>query len=488
MLGDTREEVPLGGRDPIVKSCRAWKAAGGEASRRGLARVARACSRRTRDRRAVPGRSRGGDRPLTVRHALAWLVVPAFLLAGCGTDVGEPKQALAAGNQARRQGSLREALEQFRRAVEQAPASREAQTQRGELAEILGEFDEAMEAYDAAARIAPSAARIHRVGALAERMGDTDTALEWYRASLASLLVPRSDPRIEWIASFFLRPDVPRQRVAEDLFRALVVSGDRDGATNLARSEGWLRAGTDFCRDQHAGISGETRALLAMLIHPDTADCLLPLGRVLAESGRVRLARLVLQDRLKNSHEQDVREEAEALLQRRLPVQDVAMLAESLAIAGDTLQSQFQKPLEAIEVYQKAIAADPGFSWPYGDIGNVLVKLGEDGKAIEWFRKAVAIDPNQWMAQFNLGWAAFRLTRYDEARVALGKAVALAPGDANAHFGLGLALLNLGLEADGTRELQAAVRLDPTLMDGRTALGRGAEKKPSRDSKPSGAR
>jgi tetratricopeptide (TPR) repeat protein len=319
-------------------------------------------------------------------------------------------------------------------------------------------------------------------------MGDTDAALEWFRASLAGLPVPWSDPRIEWIASLFLRPDVPRQRVAEDLFRVLVVSGDREGATNLARSEGWLRPGTDFCRDQHTGISRETRALLAMLIHPDTADCLLPLGRALAESGRVRLARLVLQDRLKNSQEQDVRDEAETLLQRRLPAHDVPMLAESLVIAGDTLQSQFQKPLEAMELYQKAIAADPGFSWPYGNIGNVLVKLGEDGKAIEWFRKAVAVDPNQWMAQFNLGWAAFRLARYDEARVALGKAVALAPGDANAHFGLGLALLNLGLEADGTRELQAAVRLDPTLMDGRASLSRGAEKKPPRDSKRSGAR
>jgi tetratricopeptide (TPR) repeat protein len=412
----------------------------------------------------------------------------ACLAAGCGTDSGEAKQALTAGNQARMQGSLREALEHYRRAAEQAPSSHQAQTQRGEVAEILGEFDEALEAYEAAARLAPSAARIQRVGALAERMGESEVALEWFRASLAGLRTPWPDPRIERIASFLMRPDVPRQRVAEDLFRALVVSGDRGGATELARGEGWLRPGADFCREQPTRISRETRGLLAMLTHPDTADCLLPLGRALAEGGHVRLARLVLKDRLQNSPDQEIRDEAATLLQRRLPAHDVPMLAESLVIAGDTLQNQFQKRQEALEIYQKAIAADPGFSWPYTNIGNVLVKLGDDAKAIEWFRKAVAIDPNQWMAQFNLGWAAFRLDRYDEARAALGQAVTLSPGDANAHFGLGLTLLKLGLEAEGTREMQAAVRLDPTILDGRASPGRGPEKKPPRASKPSGAR
>jgi tetratricopeptide (TPR) repeat protein len=425
---------------------------------------------------------------MTVRLALAWLAVMACLVAGCGTEACEAKQTLAAGRHARMEGSLREALDHFRRAVEQAPTSHEAQTQRGEVAETLGEFDEALEAYEAAARLAPSAARIHRVGVLAERMGNTDVALEWLRASLAGLPASWSDPRIQRMASFLLRLDVRRERVAEDLFQALVESGDRGGATDLARSEGWLREGTDYCRDRSMRISREARALLAMLIHPETADCLLPLGRALAESGHVRLARLVLKDRVQNSQDQEVREEAETLLQRRLPAHDVPMLAESLAMAGDTLQNTYQQPLEALEAYQKAIAADPGFVWPYSNTGNVLVKLGEDGRAIEWFRKAVAMDPNQWMAQFNLGWAAFRLHRYEEARAALGRAVALAPGDANAHFGLGLALLNLGLEAEGTRELQVAVRLDPTLLDGRTSLSRGPEKKPPRDSKPSGAR
>ncbi len=425
---------------------------------------------------------------MAVSHALTWLAVMACLVAGCWTEASEAEQTLTAGRHARTEGSLREALEHFRRAVEQAPSSHEAQTQRGEVAEILGEFDEALEAYEAAARLAPSAARIHRVGALAERMGNTDVALEWLRASLAGLPTSWADPRIERIASLLLRLEVRRERVAEDLFQALVESGDRGGATDLARSEGWLQGETDYCRDRPMRISRKTRALLAMMIHPETADCLLPLSRALAESGHVRLARLVLRDRIQNSPDEEVREEAEALLQRRLPAHDVPMLAESLVMVGDTLQNQFRKPLEALETYQKAIAADPGFSWPYSNIGNVLVKLGEDGKAIEWFRKAVAIDPNQWMAQFNLGWAAFRLNRYDEARVALGHAVALAPGDANGHFGPGLALLNLGLEAEGNRELQAAVRLDPTLLDGRTSLGRGPEKKLPRDSKPYGAR
>jgi tetratricopeptide (TPR) repeat protein len=51
-------------------------------------------------------------------------------------------------------------------------------------------------------------------------------------------------------------------------------------------------------------------------------------------------------------------------------------------------------------------------------------------------------------------------------------ALALIPDDAATRANLGRSLLHLGRDADGLRELQAAVRLDPSLDEERELLNR----------------
>jgi tetratricopeptide (TPR) repeat protein len=334
----------------------------------------------------------------------------------------------------------------FRSVLAFAPSSASAQVWRGMAAEVIGDFDEASHSYRAAARLEPSPEHSFLLGVFVERMGDTSLAVASLKASLTD------DPGEKSVR-------------AEHLFRVLIETDDREEALALAREMNWVRQGVDYCKEELDDFSEETQALLAMLIQPERADCLLPIGKSLTDGGLVRLARQVLMDRVQHSPDQKVREQAAAFLRHRLPAHSVSKLAESLNIVGYNLQFSFGLPEQAIKVYLQASVADPSFSWPYSNIGNVYKNREDNTRAIEWFRKAVTINPNHWRAQYNLGYAAFSLKRYDEALEAFLQAVALNPDDAYGHSNLGRLLLNFGEEEEAIRHLRIAMRLDPRVGD-----------------------
>jgi tetratricopeptide (TPR) repeat protein len=194
------------------------------------------------------------------------------------------------------------------------------------------------------------------------------------------------------------------------------------------------------------------------------------LGRSLTDGGLVRLSRLVLLDRSRNSADPKVRREALAFLRERLPARDVPKVAESLNIAAYNLHHRFGDPGDAAVVYQRAIAADSEFSWPYANLGRLYMDEAELG--LEWLEAAVRINPSHFRAWVNLGLALYSLRRYDEAVPAYQAALAINPTDAFVHAYLGRSLLSLGRDGEGVRELQTAVRLDPSLTEERDLLGR----------------
>ena len=386
-----------------------------------------------------------------IRLPLAWLSVTALLIAGCWSSAAEPDKLLIAGQQALAQKKVREALGHFRQAASNTPSSAAAQLLRGMTAEALGEFDEALDAYKAGVKIKPSTQNHFRLGALAERMGDTDQAIESLSASLLS--GPPGD-----------------ERVAEYLFRMLIESENLPEALELAKGRQWVGEQTEYCDQEVKGLTEETRALLAMLLRPEHADCLFPVGIALTESGLVRPARMILIDRINNSSDQQVRKKSEVFLRHRLPDHDIAKLAESLNVTGYNLQYTIKDKQAALEVYQKAIAADGAFSWPYHNIAQVHLNAGETSEAMEWYRKATNVNPNHWKAQLNMGNLAFRLNQYDDAVTAFRQAALLKPDDPGGHSGLGRVLLSLGQKAEGIRELQEALRLDPSRQDDKKLL------------------
>jgi len=420
------------------------------------------------------------------------------------------RAALDAGLQAKEQGALREALEHFRNATRLAPDSAEIQLALGEAADVLGEFDEALAAYQVAARRAPSTTTWLRLGEMADRMGHVDLAIQslegaygpWREHAWSGLKVgartftacaPRAWPNISALWAKCVPAAVQtghgsfhasRERVPEYVFRILVEAGQRERAVALARERGWLRDGADYCRAlELLPVSGETTGLLAMLLQPDRADCLVGLGAEIADDGLARLGRLVLLDRVQNSSRLEARTRAEWVLRHRLPDHQIPKLAESLNVTGWRLQNRLRQPAEALEVYKKAIAADPAFSWPYHNIGRLYMSQKDDEQALAWLTKALEVNPNHLRAQFNLGVAAARLNRYDEALGAYSRALVMNPADADAYANLGWILLKVGRQTEGLRALQVAVRLDPNLEQERNYLdaqfGRDARRGPT---------
>lgn len=435
------------------------------------------------DRRAAIRKGLEGKRIMSAGRGLPWLLL-ACLVAGCGAEAGEAGRSVKAGKSALEQSDVRGALGHFRRAVEMAPSSPRAHDERGQAAELLGEFEEAMGAYDAAARLEPSAVRFFRAGALADRMGNREGAVEWLKASLATGPSSRWEPTVEALLGGLFGSRVTREDVAERLFEVYIESGERTAALGLAREEGWLVEGADYCDEPLPRVSEEAEALLAMLVHPQEADCLLPLGMSLTKDGMVRLARLALVDRLQHSKDPLVREHAETFLRARLPGHDVAALAESLNIAGYNLQYVYKQPDEALRAYEKAIAADPAFTWPYSNTANVLADQGQREEAVVWYRKAITRNPNHWRAHLNLGMTLMELRRYGEALNPLRTAVALLPDDWTSHSNLGRTLLSLGREREGVREVLTSLRLNPDNRSNQELLDQRLGVDPRRGASP----
>jgi tetratricopeptide (TPR) repeat protein len=268
-----------------------------------------------------------------------------------------------------------------------------------------------------------------------------------------------------------------RERIASYRFELLVEAGRRDAALALARSRGWVRDDARYCETTDPAVSAEVAALLAMLLQPQDADCLLPVGARIVDDGLVRLGRLMLQDRVERSTSPQVREQAAWVLRYRLPARDPSKVAESLNVTGWRLQHRFGRPQEALDAFNRAIAADPTFSWPYHNIGRLYLDAGDLEHARQWLARALEVNPDHWRAQFSFGVAAQRAQRYDEALAAFGRAAAMSPDDADTHASIGWILVKTGRDAEGVRELQLAVRLDPSLARERKYLdGRSGRK------------
>jgi len=417
--------------------------------------------------------------------------------------------AVDAGRRSTQQGDLLQALEHYRTATRLAPDSATAQLALGEAAEALGEFDEALSAYQAAARRAPSTTTWLRLGEMADRMGQVDVAIQslehaygpWRQHASLGLkvgvimfitCVPTHWPNVSalWAVCLPAATQLGRatfrssqESVPEYIFRILVEAGRREQAVALARHRGWLRDKGDYCRSGDLPVSGETAGLLAMMLEPDRADCLVLLGEHITDDGLARLGRLVLLDRTQHSQSPQSRSQAEWLLRYRLPDHEVPKLAESLNVTGWRLQNRGKKSSEALAVFTRAIAADPKFSWPYHNIGRLYMSQNNDSEALPWLTRALEANPNHLRAHFNLGAAAGRLGRYDEALAAFNRVLTMDPTDAEAHASIGWLLLKAGRQGEGLRELQIAVRLEPGLDQERRFLdaqfGRDARQGPT---------
>lgn len=126
-----------------------------------------------------------------------------------------------------------------------------------------------------------------------------------------------------------------------------------------------------------------------------------------------------------------------------------------------TLAAQTGCFQDAIELLDRAIAADPQVPQAWNNRGNALQELRRPLEALDCFDRAVALNPGYVEAWNNRGNALKDLKRLDEALASYDKALTLRPDYAPAHMNRGNALRDLKLPHHALRAYDQALRLNP---------------------------
>lgn len=118
-------------------------------------------------------------------------------------------------------------------------------------------------------------------------------------------------------------------------------------------------------------------------------------------------------------------------LDRALELVNKALAAdpdESQAYYALALTKMWQRELdEAAKAAERAIELDPSFAGVYTALGTILDFAGQHEAAVEKLRRALLLDPRYDTALQFIGRAQFSLRRYDEAEASLKHRLALSP-------------------------------------------------------------
>ena len=163
--------------------------------------------------------------------------------------------------------------------------------------------------------------------------------------------------------------------------------------------------------------------------------------------------------------------EAIPLLEQALPMAKGNNIPIVLARLGEAYHKTKAYD-KSVEMYQKAMAANPAESAYHNNLGNVYADMGKYPEAAAEFKKAAEMDPSRAASYyFNYGAILYNQGKIDEAVEAFQKSVGSDPNYAEGQFMLGQALMGkLGMDpktgkiiaAAGTVEaLEAYLKLEP---------------------------
>lgn len=110
---------------------------------------------------------------------------------------------------------------------------------------------------------------------------------------------------------------------------------------------------------------------------------------------------------------------------------------------GLAYYAQWQDGL-AINAYQKQIQIDAYDQYVYNNLARVYLRQRNYEEADKWFNKQIEVNPLDKYAHANLGISLMEQHKYEDALPELEKAASISPGVAARHVNLGQAYLNLG--------------------------------------------
>ena len=125
----------------------------------------------------------------------------------------------------------------------------------------------------------------------------------------------------------------------------------------------------------------------------------------------------------------------------------------------------------AIDAFNRAISADPGFAEAWGglamtyavlsDYSNRLTPSDAELRSLDAAQRALALDPTATEPLLAMGNVAGKTGRRQTAAALLRRVIELRPSSATAHQWLGTTLVEMGSVEDGIASLKRAAELDP---------------------------
>jgi tetratricopeptide (TPR) repeat protein len=177
-----------------------------------------------------------------------------------------------------------------------------------------------------------------------------------------------------------------------------------------------------------------------------------------------------------------------------IPASKNASLGPDFYVSLARMEAKAGRVKTAVEQYQKALDADPKHVNALLGLARLYDREGDSAKAFEYYRRAVKADPENGTALNDLGLCYARNEMLDESIATLQKAVSIEPehklyrnnlatvlveggraqealrtlvpvhGQAVAHYNIGFLLDHCNRKAEALEHFEAAVELDPTLV------------------------
>lgn len=292
------------------------------------------------------------------------------------------------GNQAEREGRLREACESYRRAVDTAPRYAKAHLNLGIGLEALGEAESAIGAYSAALALDPADPYApYNLGKLLFTRGALPQADRLLKEAVR--LLPEF-PEARTVLAGVLQAQGQLGAAASEFAVALRLRPDDFGA--LYRYADLLRR-LDRLDEAQAALKR------ALAIRPDNVDANYALATLLMARGEMRQAEPHLRAAL--AHRPDFIEARAVLFQVLDARGDLAGAAAELEVVlqlrpewADALYNygcvlkKLMRLTDAENAFRRALAADPGHFRAYRMLGSVLLGQCRTDEALALYRAA----------------------------------------------------------------------------------------------------
>jgi Flp pilus assembly protein TadD/SAM-dependent methyltransferase len=138
----------------------------------------------------------------------------------------------------------------------------------------------------------------------------------------------------------------------------------------------------------------------------------------------------------------------------------------SAGLAADLFAKAFRhfqagRLIEAMDLYQQALIADPRHSGSLHHLGLIAIKIGRPEVAVDMIGQAIALNETNATLHHDISFALIALDRHADAVRHAQRAIALKPDHANAYLLLGDAFLKLRKLDEAIAIYRRGLALDP---------------------------